>query len=262
MRGTEAWTWLEVPVVGSGWVIVDPTPDAVTGSSAPTPEPAESTPTTVPTPRSYAIARPTTTGAHPLAPPVLPGAQGHAPSGWGPAILVGSMVLFVAVALLGVLAAERRRRLRSARKSDDAGELAVGAWLELLDGLERAGMRPDPAATSSEVAHEAGAHFGSSIEGPVALVGTLSDRALFDRRGVVDLADAHAAWRLQGSATRFALGTLDRRQRLRARVTLRASKLGRGAPRPPERIRGADPGGSTRPPGYARTARRSAGGGG
>ena len=102
--------------------------------------------------------------------------------------------------------------------------MAAGAWLELLDGLERAGMKAEPAATSSEVAQEAGAHFGPSIQSPVAVVGRLADRALFDQRGAVDPVDVEVARRLQESVTRFAIGTLDRRQRIRARFTLRDLK--------------------------------------
>jgi hypothetical protein len=100
--------------------------------------------------------------------------------------------------------------------SDDPSELAVGAWLELLDGLWRAGMRPDPAATGAEIAVGARDHFGASVEAPVASVAALADRALFHPHGVADISDARGAWVAQQWVNREASATLDRRQRVRA----------------------------------------------
>jgi hypothetical protein len=86
----------------------------------------------------------------------------------------------------------------------------------MLDGLWRAGMRPDPAATGSEIAIEARDHFGMSVETPVANVAAIADRALFHPGGVEEMSDARRAWILQQWVTREATATLDRRQRLTA----------------------------------------------
>jgi len=43
----DAWTWDEVPVLGYGWVTVDPTPVRTTADVAPPPEQVTASPTTV-----------------------------------------------------------------------------------------------------------------------------------------------------------------------------------------------------------------------
>jgi hypothetical protein len=229
VTGGEAWTWLEVPVAGMGWVVVDPTPEATTASPQPPPEPSQATPTTLPASRA-AIGLPALSGSHPLARPVAIARRRPSGGGWrsspGALLAVGVIALAAGAPLQ---AAIRRRRRRSRRFSDDPSELAVGAWLELLDGLWRAGMRPDPAATGSEIAVGARDHFGVSVETPVADVAAVADRALFHPRGVTDMSDARRAWILQQSVTREATATLDRRQRLRAVLRVGAYPV---SPRP------------------------------
>jgi hypothetical protein len=221
VTGREAWTWLEVPVVGLGWVVVDPTPDSATLVTAPPPAPAKAVAMPPATRRTSAVGASGVTASHPLAPPVhlkvrhrgrvhsLPAAPAVAAVG-------------IALVLAGIpgQAAVRRRRRRGARFSGDPARLAVGAWLELLDGLLRAGMAPHEAATSSEVAAVAADHFGSEIEAPVILVGQVADRALFAPSRPTSADDAATAWRTQAEVVRRVLRSLDRRQRLRAMLTV------------------------------------------
>ena len=217
MTGRQVWTWVEIPVVGLGWVVVDPTPDATTSLSAPPPDAAQAAPPPLRPPGPDVLGTPASSGSHPLAPAVAPLRR---PFGTGDQIAEASLALLVALAAAALAvplqASLRRRRRRLARSSGDPASVAVGAWLELLDGLWRAGMSTNPAATSSEVAAEAARHFGSRLATPVATLGAAVDRALFGPRAGTDRVEAERAWWMQVSITQQALSTLDRRQRLRA----------------------------------------------
>jgi hypothetical protein len=218
VTSNDAWTWVEVPVVGLGWVVVDPTPDAGTSVTAPPPVPAQPAVKTLPPRGADALGRPGLSGAHPLARPVRPLGPRRGTSGGLPPLLVAALATaFLALATtLSLQAAVRRRRRRRARQVGSASERAVGAWLELLEGLSRAGMRVDAACTSSELAEAAGGCFGSNLTAPVARVGALADAALFGPRALVLDDRVHAAWDEQARAVNWAFATLDRRQRLSA----------------------------------------------
>ncbi len=69
MTNRQAWTWVEIPVAGLGWVVADPTPDAVIGLAAPPPEAVQATPTTLPPPQANAVPRSEITGGHAVAKP-------------------------------------------------------------------------------------------------------------------------------------------------------------------------------------------------
>jgi hypothetical protein len=60
----DAWTWDEVPVLGYGWVTVDPTPVRTTADVAPPPEQVTASPTTVP---RQVTALPNSGAAHAIA---------------------------------------------------------------------------------------------------------------------------------------------------------------------------------------------------
>src|SRR4029077_14653940 len=109
---------------------------------------------------------------------------------------------------------------RRYRRSGRADELAVGAWLELLDGLDQAGMVAEPGWTSSDVGREAGRYFGSDLEPSVSAVGALADRAVFSTTQLLDRPEAERAWEMQRHTTRAIRRRLDRRQRLRATLVV------------------------------------------
>jgi hypothetical protein len=213
----QAWTWVEIPVSGLGWVVVDPTPDAETGLTTTPPEQVQATPTTVKPPQANAVPRNEITGGHAVAKPATVKIPKSHRLPWWLVVLLTVVGLVVVLALLGPgLAAARRAVRRQARHSEEPAELAIGAWLELLDSLSQAGMVTAPGATSSEVAAEAGRHFGPDLCEPVAEVGSLADRAVCSLRDPPDGPSAQAAWDAQRGVRRTVHGRLERAQRARA----------------------------------------------
>jgi hypothetical protein len=220
----QAWTWVEIPVAGMGWVVADPTPDVLTGISAPPPEQAQATPTTLPNNKANAVPRNATSGGHAIAKPArLNARRSSGLPGWlAGLLLAGGLV--VAVLLAGPALSATRRYLRTrARRSDDPIVLATGAWLELLDGLDRAGMQVADSATGMEVAGEAAAHFGAEVRSQVVDVAVIVDRGLYSTLDPPTAEDALRAWSAQRQLTRHVLQGLDRRQRARALMTVGSS---------------------------------------
>ena len=227
----QAWTWVEVPVAGLGWVVADPTPDAVTAGTTPPPV-AESAVTTVPPPEANAVPSNQITGGHALAQPARPKVPRSHPVPWwqvGLALII-SMALLALLLGPGVAGARRlvRRRARRGDGGIEPPRLAVGAWLELLDGLQQAGMPPERSATTAEVATEAGRHFGAHVTDPVQQVGRVADRAVCSVRGGPDRAAAEQAWEVQRALRRTIHRGLDHRQRARSLLAVGS------APRRPE----------------------------
>ncbi len=227
----QAWTWVEVPVAGLGWVVADPTPDAVAAGTTPPPV-AESAVTTVPPPQANAVPSNQITGGHAIAKPArVKVPRSHAGPWWLVALgLTGSAVILALLLGPGVAGARRLVRRRARRGDGGTGppRLAVGAWLELLDGLQQAGMPPDPAATTAEVATEAGRHFGAEVTGSVQEVGRVADRAVCSVRAGPDREAAEQAWEVQRVLRRTIHRSLDRRQRARSLLAVGS------APRRPE----------------------------
>jgi hypothetical protein len=234
LTSRQAWTWVEIPVAGIGWVVADPTPDGVTRPGAALPEPAQASANTPPPAnQANAVPRNEITGGHAVAKPApVEAPASHGLPWWAVllAVLGGGLAL---VALLGPgLAAARRLLRRRARHQIDPSQLAVGAWLELLDGLEQAGMATGLGDTTVEVASEAGRHFGPDLTEPVQQVGSVAERAVFSVTGPPDEEAAQRAWETQRSVRHAVHGRLDRRQRVRALLAVGS------APRQPS---GSDP---------------------
>ena len=219
----QAWAWVEIPIAGVGWVVADPTPDATTALATP-PTVSESPATTLPPRQANAVPRNEISGGHPLArPSTLRIPRSYHLPGWLLALIVLAGVVLLILAVGPAAAAARRIWRRRCRRVGDPAALAVGAWLELLDGLSQAGMPTGPGATSSEVAAEVGSCFGSDSAEPVQLVGSLADRAVCSTREPPDAASAEAAWRTQRNLVHRIHARLDRRQRARALMSVGSS---------------------------------------
>jgi hypothetical protein len=226
----QAWTWVEIPVSGRGWVVADPTPGTLTATPAPPPLRVQATPTTVTPPRANAVPRNQIAGGHALAKPAhIASPRSHHRPWWVPALLAVSGIVVCGLLVGPGLAALRRLVRRRLRRRAAPPELAVGAWLELLDGLHQAGLSPARGATSAEIAADAGRAFGGDIAAPVRQVGEVADRAVFSVSHPPDRADAEEAWEEQRRVRRAVLHGLDRRQRARALLSVGS------APRHPSR---------------------------
>lgn len=213
----QAWAWVEIPVSGYGWVVADPTPDATTAASAAPPEAVSAPATTIPPRQANAVPRNEISGGHPVAPPGhIAVAHTRSISPWVlAAISMAGLLLLLALAGPGQAAARRTWR-RRCRRSTDPGLLAVGAWLELLDGLDRAGMRAVPGATASEIAAEIGHHFGSEYVDRAGAVARVADRAVFSTSSTLPPEEASQAWDDARAVRRGVLAGLEPRQRLRS----------------------------------------------
>jgi hypothetical protein len=212
----EAWTWVEVPVAGIGWVVVDPTPTrTVAPGSKP---PLGGQPAATPPPNRQANAVPIgQIAGHAISKPStirVPTTYRLAP--WLVVLLVIVGVLAIAALVGPGLAGVHRLSRRRARHRHDPALLAVGAWLEMLDGLYQAGMPAGRGDTSAEVAAEAGRHFSPDLTTPVGEVGALAERAVCSVNDPPDQKAAEHAWELQRSTRRTLHRSLDRRQRARA----------------------------------------------
>lgn len=216
----QAWTWVEVAVSGMGWVVADPTSDAVTGVAAPPPEQAQAAPTTLPVNKANAVPNNSTTGGHAIAKPAhIPRTSPGGIPDWSLALIATSGLL---VLLLSWPAASAvRRRLRSrARQSADPALIAAGAWLELLDGLERAGMHIGRSSTGSEVADDAGGHFGATVGPQVMEIAEVANRGLYSLFDPPGVDESQQAWNRQRQLTREIIRSLDRRQKAKALVAV------------------------------------------
>jgi transglutaminase-like putative cysteine protease len=192
----QAWTWAEVPVAGEGWVVVDPTPPLTTGAAAPPPVAAVTSPSTTVAP---ANAVPNNApGTHALAPaPRFAPTRRPAPLPFPVVVVLGILAVAVLLAAAaGGQAAVRRSWRRRSRRGGDPRAGVVGAWLEVLDALYRAGFSADPWETPREIADRAAAVFGPALHAPVRAVGALADRALCSPGWKVDANAAGEAWEL------------------------------------------------------------------
>lgn len=194
----QAWAWIEVPVSGLGWVVVDPTPARVTGVASPPPESVQAPATTLPPRQANVVPRASILGGHALAPAAhirVPHFR-RVPTWEVVAIAVGGAMVAALIGGPGQAWARRWWRRRS-RRSAEPSELAVGAWLELLDGLSQAGLRPEPGSTSREVASEAAGCFGPDLMEPIGAIGGVAERALFSLASPPDAESARQSWETQ-----------------------------------------------------------------
>ena len=225
----QAWTWVEIPVSGMGWVVADPTPDAVTGVAAPPPEQAQAAPTTLPVNKANAVPKNSASGGHAIAKPAhIPRARPGGVPSWSLALIATAGLLLLLLAWPAASAVRRRLRSR-ARQSADPALIAAGAWLELLDGLERAGMQIGRSSTGSEVADDASGHFGAIVGPQVMEIAEVADRGLYSLFDPPGFGEAQQAWSKQRQLTREIIRSLDRRQRTKALVA-----VGSGPRRPSE----------------------------
>ncbi len=194
LTNRDTWTWVELPVMGVGWVIVDPTPVATTAAASPPPEQVRATPTTVP---RQATALPGSGAAHAIAPHVKVKPSHAVPVNWPLVLGTGvpaAIILGILVAVLLVPAVRRRLRRSARHRPRDPALLAAGAWLELLDGASRLGLEVPPSATSSEVADQLAEHFGDQFGPPAKSVGAVADQAIYSSLWPVDAGEAKSAW--------------------------------------------------------------------
>ncbi|HLH47332.1 MAG TPA: hypothetical protein VKV25_09245, partial [Acidimicrobiales bacterium] len=199
-----------------GWVVADPTPESEAREVALPPTAGSPAPPTTLAPRpATAVPGNLAGGQHPLAPPAhLGGAGGPLSTLWWVVIALG-VVLAAGAAAPGVALVRRELRRRARRRGTGAA-VASGAWLEVLDTLERVGAAPALWATAEEVAAEVERPWGPEAGALVRHVGELADRAICAPRHPPALEEAERAWAELPGLRRALLGRLDRRERAAA----------------------------------------------
>jgi hypothetical protein len=210
----DAWSWVEVPVRGLGWVVMDASPGGYAGAPPPAPS---SAPTQSPTPLPSANAQLThsTNGGHAVAPhSATPHARGLSAGALLAVGLVGAAVLLT---LLGAaLLTRKRRRARRRRATGNPRRRLLGAWQESIDVLMEAGLPDVTAATSAEIAATTRTRFGATPGAEVERLGAAANVALFSPTTWISSDEADAAWQAQAVLTRAVHRQLGWRDRVRA----------------------------------------------
>lgn len=227
LSSAELWTWVEIPVVGSGWTLADPTPTTATAAGSPPPEPAQTVPTTVASPVALAAPSPSSGEQHAVAPPaVTPSTSTRRPSSWP----VSGLVALLAAVLAGGLLPSLRRRARRRRRivADPPGQV-VGAWNEILERADRLGMRPPSASTNAEVAVALAGVYGPAILEPAGRVAMLAERVVFNPSDPVSQDDIEGLWKAEGDVRSAIKVELRQLVGMRARrIQSKAIRIARG----------------------------------
>jgi len=193
VTAADAWTWAEIPVAGTGWVVVNPTP-AATGAAAPTPA-LESVPATARPNQVRAVSAPGSTG-HALAPQVRLHRPRPAPERPFPvAPAVGAAVVLVVLVALSTTVGAKWRRRRRRRHATGLGHQVEGAWLETLDHLEEAALTGLGPLTGAEIVDRVRTRFGPGTAGPVRTIAAHAEVAVFADESALAPDAAEVAWR-------------------------------------------------------------------
>jgi hypothetical protein len=214
----DAWTWVEIPIRGQGWVVLDPSP-----GQASTPHPTHTAggsrspqPTSSPAPASLVTVAPSKGGS-------AVGPKGRVSGHQSVSVLavvVGVIIALAVLILLWIGAALVRKwlRLRRRRRAGDPRRQVVGAWLETLDVLVESGL-PDPSAlTSAEVAAAAESTFGAEPGAQTRAVGRSANLAIFSPSAPIGADLAEDTWRAHAELRRAVRRRLPLAQRVGSRL--------------------------------------------
>lgn len=253
VTASDAWTWVEIPVRGLGWVVLDPSPSH-SKQVTPPPSAAAHSPSPSPSPSQTAQLTHSNNGGHAAAPPSrIPHAEGL--SALAVVAIVLLAVLFLLVALLIFLLGRKRVRARRRQRGDPRRRL-VGAWQESIDVLVESGLRDLTYATSAEVADATASRFGGEPAGLARTVGEAANRAIFSVTTPIAVADADAAWRAEALLRRSVRRRLDWRNRISAGLRYNRPRRTKPAPAPSSWAEAAKARTASRPGKHTRAAQR------
>jgi Transglutaminase-like superfamily len=211
LTDAQAWTWVEVPVSGLGWVVVDPTPTAT--GTPPTENLSSSTTSTTAPPPTNAKTNAGLNG-HALAPRVNVSGR-HSNTGLLIAVAVVAGVVVIAAVVFGWIMVGKRRRRKRRRDGDTPIDRVVGAWHETLDTLTEADLADLAAMTSDEVGRSVRQQFGEPVAAHATRVGAAANVALFSSGASIDTAVADDAWSEHDALRRSVHQALGLRSRIR-----------------------------------------------
>jgi hypothetical protein len=213
----DAWSWVEIPIQGQGWVVLDPTPRAGSAASPPTSAAPSVTASSSAPPTNALVTQPNKTGGAAAGPVTTP-----PPVRSVPVVAVMAVAAVVVVALLllllVVLLMRKALRVRRRRRTDDPRRRIVGAWQESIDVLVEAGLPDASALTSREIVTATEQVFGAEPAERARLIGAAADVAIFSPTTWLDAAEADHAWQAHGELRRAVRRRLPLRQRVGARL--------------------------------------------
>lgn len=200
VTSAQAWSWVEIPVRGLGWVVLDAAPGRYAGQPAePTVAKTRSL-SSSPTPSKKALLTRSNGGGHAVAPPSRT-PRSAAISKTALVVIVLLSAIAAVVLFLGLLLARKQLRVRR-RRHGDPRHRVVGAWQESIDVLVEAGLPDLSSATTAEVTAAAAAQFGPEPAAQARAVGQAADLAIFSPATPVNASAADAAWRSQAELGR------------------------------------------------------------
>lgn len=211
----DAWSWVEVPIAGRGWVVLDGTPGTFATSNAKSESaaPAPST-SSVPQSQEALVTQGNGNAVAKHSKVQKPASRSH--TGLLVALVLVAIVLLLAVLI--VLLSRKPRRAARRRKAPDPRARVIGAWRESIDMLTEAGLPEMGTMTSAEIAELASERFGPPSGDRTASLGSTADAVTYSSATVVGSADADRAWNEHRLLRREVLGTMPLRDRVSARV--------------------------------------------
>jgi hypothetical protein len=188
----DAWTWVEIPVTGAGWVVLDPSPSTYSSARQRPTAAASPSPSPTATPSKNGLVT-KSNGGHAVAPrSPVPGGPGSSVRAviLGLLIAVGALLIVVLFVLLARKQLRRRRRRRLA----DPRARAVAAWHESIDLLTEAGLSDLSALTSHEIVGLTDSRFGAEPAGHARAVSGAAQAAAYSTALLIRPEEADAAW--------------------------------------------------------------------
>lgn len=213
----DAWSWVEIPIRGHGWVVLDPSPGKGSARPAPSSSGARPTSRASSSPPQNALITHSNHGGHAVAPKGNVQPQRSVPILLVVALAVAALLALALAALVGMLI-RKRVRLRRRRSAADPRGRVVGAWLESLDVLMESGLPDLTCLTTAEIAAVTEDAFGQEPAASARLVGTSANTAVFAPSVWLGPADADAAWSAHRILRRAVRRQLGPRQRMHARL--------------------------------------------
>lgn len=209
VRASQAWTWVEVAIIGQGWVVVDPTPDSTKAPTKDNVRDDQTTTSTAPAPTTSAVQIIVVGSAPP--PSIAPESP---PDDRTVLVVLGVVAVptLIVLALLMLMLLRTRRRAKR-RAAPTPTERIIGAWHETLDLLYEADLQDLEACTNTEVATAASGRFGDDVATPVTRVGQFANRAIFDSAGP-PADQVEGAWQDVEDLRRAIKGTQSGRERV------------------------------------------------
>lgn len=187
----DAWSWVEVPVNGVGWAVLDGSPARFANANTPS-ESGAAPPSTSALPSKNPLITQATSG-NAVAPKSSVPHHGSAPTHALLIAVVAAVVLLLAV-LLAILLLRKRVRAARRRRCPDPRLRLIGAWRESLDVLAEAGLPDLTSMTSAEIAQLTTEQFGPETGSDAAALGTAANAVAYSSATVIADGDADAAW--------------------------------------------------------------------